>query len=586
MRNRDQGRLRKIRSSTQRLLHEYSEMGRRKPGTPVPGRTTALVAFVAMLSASCGTGLFEGGTFDEQTEKRLNDTTVPTVTISSPVDGDPYGPTVSVGGTASDKASAGATGAVESIWYEVVGASLSDSVELDADGAYSFAFSTGGLAGSLTVRVTATDWNGNDSTAEVTLRVPGSVSIDSSGSHDFGESSDSMESPAFDVALSNTGAGYLTVEDITLDDATNFRLHDSAAATLDPGQSTSFAVSFRPSAPGGYSARVTVQTDDPVNPEVTVSLSGTGVEFALYETITDFTRKLRAVVYSGDGEHLVTGDKGSSVRLWSNDGSGWSSTEIGRQSGEVYDLAINHDNTRVASAGPYNVDAGEIHIWAFDGDSWHEETILRKHNGNVTSVDFAPGGTRIVSGSGNFDETVRIWEFADETWTNPHTLTDHTGIVHSVDFGPDGSRIVSGDYEGVVIVWKWDGSAWTKEQELRGHTEQAWSVEFSPDGETIATASADSTLRIWDFDGTDWSNTQILTESAHELRSISFNNDGTWLAAGGWGNDVLVWEWNGSQWQHRQTLSEHSDNVHSVAFGPSGEHIASAGDDKQLYIWK
>lgn len=80
------------------------------------------------------------------------------------------------------------------------------------------------------------------------------------------------------VTLSNNGSSDLTVSAITFSGA---NLGDfaqtSACGTVAPGGSCIINVTFTPAGMGARTASLTVSTNDPVNPTLTVSLSGTGV---------------------------------------------------------------------------------------------------------------------------------------------------------------------------------------------------------------------------------------------------------------------------------------------------------------------
>ena len=73
-----------------------------------------------------------------------------------------------------------------------------------------------------------------------------------------------------------------------------------------------------------------------------------------YQELTGHTDFIRAIEFSDDGTHLVSGGGDSTVRLWSlNQGrSGWNSTEMEtKQKTEVMYLAISPDNRRIFSGG-------------------------------------------------------------------------------------------------------------------------------------------------------------------------------------------------------------------------------------------
>ena len=74
---------------------------------------------------------------------------------------------------------------------------------------------------------------------------------------------------------------------------------------------------------------------------------------------------------------------------------------------------------------------------------------MEGHSDNVSSAQFSPDGTNIVSASG--DQTVRVWSVA--TGECVQTLEGHSGYVSSAQFSPDGTNIVSASGDKTVRVW-------------------------------------------------------------------------------------------------------------------------------------
>ena len=73
-----------------------------------------------------------------------------------------------------------------------------------------------------------------------------------------------------------------------------------------------------------------------------------------YQELSGHTDYIRAMEFSDDGTHLVSGGGDSTVRLWSlNQGrSGWNSTEMEtKQKTEVMYLAISPDHSRIRHSG-------------------------------------------------------------------------------------------------------------------------------------------------------------------------------------------------------------------------------------------
>jgi hypothetical protein len=78
------------------------------------------------------------------------------------------------------------------------------------------------------------------------------------------------------VLLSSTGTAPVTVNSASVS-GSGFSLSGATLpATLNPGQSLTLNVQFDPGATGSYTGKLTVSSNSPTSPTVTVSLSGTG----------------------------------------------------------------------------------------------------------------------------------------------------------------------------------------------------------------------------------------------------------------------------------------------------------------------
>jgi hypothetical protein len=80
------------------------------------------------------------------------------------------------------------------------------------------------------------------------------------------------------VTLTNTGSATLTINSITLTgaNAAVFAQTNGCGGTLAAGANCSISVTFTPTAAGAAFAGLAISSNDPVNPTVTVPLSGTG----------------------------------------------------------------------------------------------------------------------------------------------------------------------------------------------------------------------------------------------------------------------------------------------------------------------
>ena len=86
----------------------------------------------------------------------------PVITIISPAEGSYCAKTITVTGTVADSSSEdGEGGEVRSLAYQVLSTPISGTILFDADGTFSFQFSTASLGLNFVVTITAEDWNGN-----------------------------------------------------------------------------------------------------------------------------------------------------------------------------------------------------------------------------------------------------------------------------------------------------------------------------------------------------------------------------------------------------------------------------------------
>jgi HYDIN/CFA65/VesB-like, Ig-like domain len=121
-------------------------------------------------------------------------------------------------------------------------------------------------------------------TVNATIGTP-TATLDNSSLDFGGVATDDRTSPdsvTRTLTVSNTGPCNLTLDSFVVSGANagDFVVTPQAAslpATIPSGGSITATVTFNPSAPGARSATVTVNTDDPVNPALPVSLSGVGL---------------------------------------------------------------------------------------------------------------------------------------------------------------------------------------------------------------------------------------------------------------------------------------------------------------------
>jgi eukaryotic-like serine/threonine-protein kinase len=213
----------------------------------------------------------------------------------------------------------------------------------------------------------------------------------------------------------------------------------------------------------------------------------------------------------------------------------------------------------------------------------------RGHSHPVNAVAWSPDGSRIASGSGNFetgrrDETLQVWDAATGTRLLAY---QGAGQIRAVAWSPDGKHFAAGSGDPSKIqddhtVRVWDASTGSNLCTYNGHAACVISLSWSPDGTRIASGSVDTTVQVWDV-----ATGQILLtyRVKHLLASVAWSPDGTRVASGG----KTVQVWDAATGNTLYTYQGHKGflgiyDIH-VAWSPDGTRIASGGADQSVQVW-
>jgi WD40 repeat protein/serine/threonine protein kinase len=211
-------------------------------------------------------------------------------------------------------------------------------------------------------------------------------------------------------------------------------------------------------------------------------------------------------------------------------------------------------------------------IALYDTTTGQSRGTLSGHQWYVSSLDFSPDSSRLVSAS--MDATIRLWDVqrGREIVSFKGHRVDQSHGVSAAAFDSTGNWIVSSGLDSTVKLWDaWagdvdpsksidpplDSNRWLRSpvsQEtdwLTGHTNMVLGLAQSPDGQWLATASIDGTVRVQPTPGLEAVelNAPMIFKHApvKPLGAVAFSNDGAWLATGaGWPNDRApgeVWLW-------------------------------------------
>ncbi len=234
-------------------------------------------------------------------------------------------------------------------------------------------------------------------------------------------------------------------------------------------------------------------------------------EVAIWDTSTEevvhtllHANAVNAVAFSPDGRRLAAAGGGTSrrsaptdsapvdYRIWLWD---WEDEQVAKQfkghTDSITSVVFSSNGEWLISGS----DDGTVVVW----DVSTGETIrtLEGHSKGVTDVAISSDGRWIASAS--LDQTVRLWDA--QTGECRPALVGHAGRVNSVAFNPRGNRLVSSSDDSTLKVW--DPQRGILITTLRDHVGRVTCVRWSPDGQRIASSATgwegkDNTVKLWE----------------------------------------------------------------------------------------
>jgi len=256
------------------------------------------------------------------------------------------------------------------------------------------------------------------------------------------------------------------------------------------------------------------------------------------------------VLFSPNGEIVVTADTANIIRLWNRDGT--LVTSFYKSNTNIHSVAFSPKGDSLlvgywdATATLFDLE-GEI-LQHFNG-----------HIGTILAADIAADGQTFLTGS--FDNTARLW---DRNGNMIKEFKGHDGEVKFVGFSPDGKSVLTAARDGVVRSWKLEGVI---DLAIHGYGHAVRSVRFSRDGNQILTGSHER-AQVWDLAGELLENYEY--NEAGMIYSAEFSPDEKMILTGSVAGSVELQENRTPNLNQRTNLSNSLINVRSVDFSPDG----------------
>jgi WD40 repeat protein len=307
-------------------------------------------------------------------------------------------------------------------------------------------------------------------------------------------------------------------------------------------------------------------------------------------TLEGHTSYVESVAFSPDGQHLVSGSRDHTVKMWN----------IAGHTGGVYSIAFNPDlqSQMIATAsGDHTAKLWDIStgtprmLRALTGRDGHKDTVYR--------LAFDPKGERIATAS--FDRSAILWDV--KTGRRLHTFRCHEDQLRDVTFSPDGQNLATGSADGTARLYSLgdidrrpdiDCSSVLVRHSKSEKVVQVSAVAFHPHDKRWVTGGWDGALRRWDFEGKFIDEIPAKAYGAKPPRivDLAFVRKGTELAALG-GKTVYFWPLSAFGREDVEPAPEPTRKVSvegplycdSMAFSQDEKQLAVACNDETVRIY-
>jgi len=235
-------------------------------------------------------------------------------------------------------------------------------------------------------------------------------------------------------------------------------------------------------------------------------------------------------------------------------------------------IALSANGNTLAVCGGGAVNVGRVYVFRFDGQSWHQEALIRPSiwsNVFLTDVELSADGNTLAIGAPDYDGDsgdAYVYRFDGTDWIQEVRLDGPDVPVHDPGHGDffgeaialsdDGNTLAVGaENTGSAYLFRFDGSEWAQPAIFTGGYVFGEDVAISGDGNTLAIGDPEDeskgSVHVFRFDGADWTqHGHIKAEYGDDgdfFGSVSLSADGNTLLVGAGSEDSSATGINGDQ---------------------------------------